>query len=903
MTMPLLATKFHTPTPYLDPVAALRAGLVPRPRLVERLDEGLCLGRKLTLISAPPGFGKTTLVSSWIAAFQHPQSTIHNQVAWLSLDEADNDPARFFVYLIAALQLLDENAGQAAQTLLGAPQLPPVASLLTLLIRDIADFPPFVFVLDDYHLIHTALIHDAIEFLINYQPPQMHLCLVTRTDPPLSLPRLRVRGQMTEIRADDLRFTIEEAAAFLKRALGLTLDANKVTALEARTEGWIAGLQLAALSLRGREDVAGFIDAFSGSNRHVIDYLAAEVLAQQPDELRDFLCQTSILDQLTTSLCQAVTGKENSAALLRQLQQANLFLTPLDQHGEWYCYHRLFADFLRTELAPQHRATLHLKAARWHEENRLLPQAVEHALASGDVGESARLIAQVGDWALSKCMIATVLGWLDALPDEIVRANGELASHKAWALFVTGRIEEASSYVRSVEACLREDSNPLDRGQLLSLQCNMAEPPEVVRLARKALDLIGTADPFSRGITLFMLGDAQDKIGDVAGAIETFQETLDLGKQSGEQLSTIVAAGHLAISLNSQGQRHQALAVCHNAIEQYVDTRGRPFPQAGLVYVEYGILEYEANNLPQARLYLQRGLELGQQSATVPVVLYAMEGLAQLEFAMGESETALSTIREAHRLASRSVKYAWRDETLALETVLEMRRGNLLAAEHWAASANLSVAESADSIHRYEYQAYAHLLLAQNHPQEAQAILANLERSARRDGRQRDLITIHILQSLAERQLGHKSGALDYLGQALRLAMPEDYVRAFLDEDPVVAELLVEAKHIAPRFVDKLLAAFSVWEYERMGEILPHPHTPIPPHSDTPGLIDPLSERELEVLHLLATDLSAPEIAERLIVAASTVRSHIKHIYEKLNTHSRYEAVERAKALGFLKKK
>jgi LuxR family maltose regulon positive regulatory protein len=312
------------------------------------------------------------------------------------------------------------------------------------------------------------------------------------------------------------------------------------------------------------------------------------------------------------------------------------------------------------------------------------------------------------------------------------------------------------------------------------------------------------------------------------------------------------------------------------------------------------MLEYEANNLPQARLYLQRGLELGQQSATVPVIIYAMEGLAQLEFAMGESEAALRTIQEAHRLASRSVRYVWRDETLALAATLELRRGNVLAAERWAASANLPVAESADSIHRYEYQAYAHLLLAQNCPQEALTILTNLERSARHDDRQRDLITVHILQSLAERQLGHTASALDYLEQALRLAAPEDYVRAFLDEDPAVAELLAEAKHIAPRFVDELLAAFSVWEYGSVGETRPHPHTPIPPHSDTPALIDPLSDREVQVLRLLPTDLSAPEIAEQLVVAVSTIRSHIKHIYEKLNAHSRYEAVERAKTLGLL---
>ncbi len=882
MTTPLLTTKLYIPPP--------RPNLVERPRLVALLDEGLRADRKLTLIAAPPGFGKTTLVAEWL--YSKAREIPSYSIAWLSLDEADNDPARFFVYLIAALRQIDGEVGQAAQSLLGAPQLPPVASLMTLIIGDITDIPPFVLVLDDYHLIHSPLIHNAIEFLINYQPPQMHLCMATRADPPLSLPRLRVRGQMTEIRADDLRFTAKESAAFLNRALGLTLEADKVAALEARTEGWIAGLQLAALSMRGKKDIAGFIDAFSGSNRHVIDYLAAEVLAQQSDEIRDFMCQTSILDQLTALLCQAVTGKENSLALLRQLEQANLFLSPLDQRGEWYCYHRLLADFLRTELEPQHKATLHLKAARWYEANHLLPQAVDHALASGDTSESARLIAQVGNWALAQCMIVTVLGWLDMLPDEIVRANGELASHKAWALFVTGRIKEARSYIRSVEASLREDSNPLDRGRLLSLKCNTAEPAQVVRLAREALDLIGDADPFSRGITLFMLGDAQDKVGDVAGAIETFQQVLDVGQQYGEHLSTAVAAGHLAISLNSQGKRRQALMICQRAVEQYVDAHGRPLPQAGLVHAQCGILEYEANHLPRARLYLQQGLELGQQSATVPVILYAMEGLAQLEFAMGESETALTTIQEAKRLASQAVKYVWYDETLALEATLESRRGNLLAAERWTASASLSVAESADSLHRYKYVASARLLLAQNHPQEAQAILANLERSAKHDNRQRDLITLHILQSLAERQFDHEKNALDYLEQALRLAAPEDYIRAFLDEEPAIAEMLVKLRHVAPVFVDELLTAFAA--------SLPYPHPPAPPSPYTPILAESLSEREAQVLHLLATDLTAPEIAEQLVVEVSTIRSHIKHIYGKLDAHSRYEAVERARALGIL---
>jgi LuxR family transcriptional regulator, maltose regulon positive regulatory protein len=382
--------------------------LVFRPRLIERLNEGLRLGCRLTLVSAPAGFGKTTLLSEWVHQSDCP-------IAWFSMDEGDNDPVRFFTYLVAALQQIDATVGQAVQSLLGMQQIPPIEGLMTVLINDLTESPvPFSLVLDDYQLIHTASLQEAMAFLLEHQPPQMHLFIATRADPPLPLPRLRVRDQMTEIRADDLRFTAEEAAEFLDRALGLTLEAEMIVALESRTEGWIAGLQLAAISLRNKQDFAEFIYSFSGSHRHIIDYLAEEVLAQQPDERRQFLYQTSILGRLTTSLCNVVTSRQDSDLVLKQLEQANLFLIPLDEQGEWYRYHRLFADFLQTELDLQSAMLLHLKAAHWFEEQNLLPEATRHILAyaatSDDWDEALSILAEAIYQEFYNGAYVTVLG-------------------------------------------------------------------------------------------------------------------------------------------------------------------------------------------------------------------------------------------------------------------------------------------------------------------------------------------------------------------------------------------------------------------------------------------------------------------------------------------------------------
>jgi LuxR family maltose regulon positive regulatory protein len=865
------------------------------------------LGRKLTLIAAPAGFGKTTLATEWL--YSKGPAVSSRSVAWLSLDEGDNDPAHFFTYLIAALRQLDAGVGQATQSLLGSPQMPPTESLTTTLVNDISAIPaPFVLVLDDYQLIHNPLIHDALAFLLNHQPPQMHLLIATRTDPPLSLPRLRVRGQMTEVRADDLRFTEEESATFLNQVLRLVLDAEKIAALETRTEGWIAGLQLAALSMQSKRDVDSFVEAFSGSNRHVIDYLADEVLAQQPETIRDFLCQTSILDRFCAPLCDAV-GKvdesvdqspirslADSQTILENLERQNLFLVPLDDQREWYRYHRLFADFLRTELVPEQSAALHLRAAHWLEAHDLLPEAVKHALAyaaaTGDMDEAVRVIILAGSRALSEGAIVTLLGWLNALPDSVVRANAWLASFKAWCLLMTGQSEVAISYIQSAEATLEHGGSPVDRGRVLSLRCAVSGAEDVLHVAPQALELIGDADPLSRTGTLFILGDAQDAVGDVVGAAETFREAYHLGQKHGHQMIAAVALAHLAISINYHGQRHEALTICLRGAEQYTDTRGNPLPVAGLLYVVLGELAHEADDLEGAFQYLQTGLELGRQSATILVVLYSLEALAQVQHAMGHGQEALATIQEAQTLAVQAGEFEWRGAGAAIEAHVRLRQGDTQAARRWAEDTDLPLAEPLDQTRKYEYTNYVRVLLASGRASEAQTLLSKLERAAREDGRHRHLLTIHIQQALAEHKLHNKTKALEYLEQALQLATPEGYVRAFLDEDPIVAELLVRAKHVAPKFVGKLLATFGSPEYGSMGETLPYP--------PTLTLIEPLSQRELEILRLMTADLSAPEIAEELVIAVSTVRTHIKHIYGKLDVHSRYEAVERARELDLV---
>jgi LuxR family maltose regulon positive regulatory protein len=887
MSTPLLKTKL-----YIPPVRP-RERVVPRPRLIERLNAGL--HRQLTLISASAGFGKTTLVVDWVAAIQNPQSKTRNQVAWLSLDEGDNDPVRFLTYLTAALQNIDQELGQAAQGLLGAPQIPAVELAMTALINAVASVPePFVLVLDDYHHIRAEWIHQALEFLINHQPPQLHLVLTTRTDPPLPLPRLRVRGQVTEITVQDLRFTTDEATAFLNQTLGWTLDAEVVAALEARTEGWIAGLQLTALALQAPlstqsqpdDFVAAFVSAFSGSHRHVIDYLTDEVLAQQPAEIRGFLRQTAILNRLTAPLCDAVTGRDDSAALLKQLDRANLFLIPLDDQRTWYRYHSLFADFLRTELAPATQGALHLKAARWFAAQDLLPEAVRHALDSGDMAQAAQMVALAAEDAFRTASVTTLSGWLDALPDELVRSNSELATYKGFLLFLIDRRDEVAAYADAAERNLPPDAPPHSRGRLLSLRAHLAQChgaiDSSIQLSRAALEQLGDSDAFFRDLAYNVLGQALELQGDVAAAADVYRDAFLSRHRTGNQLGTVVVLTNLAFALNELGQRRQALELCQQLIGEQAIPSGYGFSLNEGAYLPWSLLSLEANELSLAREQAQRSLALCQQGNIIDGVLWAQYVLACIHLAHGEIDALRETCRAARQLATQANRFhgTW---FAALEAQASLGEGDLATAASWARAANLTPADVPQRWNEFPYFTYVRLLLAQHRPEEARTLLASLERSAGQGERRRKLITIYLQQALVHQDLGHAEQALARVEDALRLAAPQDYRRAFLDEGASILDLLSPMRHIAPAFVDSLQASRSESASPAQG-----------------ALIEPLTDREVEILRLIAAGRSNPEIAELLYLSLNTVKWHAKNLYGKLGASNRVEAITRAQELDLL---
>ncbi|NOZ51350.1 MAG: hypothetical protein GXP37_15100 [Chloroflexi bacterium] len=901
MGTPLLTTKLYVPP--------VRPELVPRPRLIKRLHEGL--HRKLTLISAPAGFGKTTLLSEWVQGGGRP-------VAWLSLDNGDNDPVQFLNYLIAALQQVDEGIGRTVRDILQSPQLPPAGNLVTLLINDItASAIALTLVLDDYHLITADSVHQIVQFLLENQPPSMHLAIGTRQDPRLPLPRLRARSQVTEIRERDLRFTTEEATAFLDQTMGLPLSPGAVQALESRTEGWIAGLQLAALALKeDPEDAEAFIAAFTGDDRYIVEYLVAEVLQRQPQATRDFLRQTAILDRLTASLCNAVTGREGSQMILDQLAGSNLFLIPLDRRREWYRYHRLFAEALRTTLTEEEQELLHRRAGRWYETHGFMSQAIQHALASvpvpGDASaghyaelveasgpaldDAERLIQLAAEETIFGGSLLTVRGWLDALPDERVRANGELATYKGWVLALTGDIALAEEYADAAEARLRQTSSEpaeepaMGLGKLLALRSFLAvfshqDYEEAIELAGGALQVLKEDQTHWRVIALWLLAESQERTSNITEAITTLREARRTGRTHGTQIFAAMVELFLAAALQAHGRRQEAMGVCEEAIEQYTDQMGRASPVAGLIFSRLGTLHYEANQLELALKYLDQGQALSEQLALGSSITFSLGFSALTLHAQGKTGAALEALQKAYQFAART-GLADADWCLALEANIHLRQGDLPFALRWAEVAGLSPDEAPHYLRMEQHLVYARLLLAQGRLSDCRRWLARLEQFTRERGLIRWLLTVHILQALTAERSGDASVARNRFSQALEIAAPEGYFRAFLDEDARIIGLLPDVRPVAPAFVDQLLGYAGI---------------PVPkPDITSQLLVEPLSERELEVLRLIAAGLSNRGIAQELIIAIGTAKRHINNIYGKLGVHSRTAAIAKARELRLL---
>lgn len=923
MSTPILATKLYIPSP--PPIA------VHRLRLVEQLNHGLCeeggFRQQLTLISAPAGFGKTTLLSEWI-------STCQRSAAWLSLDEHDSDLTRFLVYLVAALRSVLPNIGEQEMAALQNSQPPPTESILTSLLNDISALPnDFIFVLDDYHVIDSQAVDHALTFILDHLPPQMHLVITTREDPGLPIARLRARGQLTELRAADLRFTPAEAAEFLNRMMGLNLTDEDIRALETRTEGWIAGLQLAALSMKGHEDIHGFIQAFAGDHRYIVDYLIEEVLQRQSDCVRSFLLQTSILERLNGALCDAVTSQAECNVLLETLERGNYFVIPLDDQRHWYRYHHLFGDVLRMRLIaeqPDQIPVLHRRASVWFEQNGLGADAIRHALIAKDFTRAADLIELAYPPMSRGRQEVTMLGWLRALPDTVVRGRPVLCNLYAGVLMQTGEMEGVEAWLLAAERWLsspperndRPDVPPpamivLDQEEFRRLPGAVAmhragqalmlgNVDETIRHARRVLDLAPEDDFLRRGGAATLTGLAYWTRGDLEEARQLYTDGMPLLQRAGNITDVIGCALALADIHIAQGRLRDAMRIYEQALQLAAD-QGMP-TMRGTADMLVGMSELyrDQNDLQAATQALMRSKAQGEHTG-LPQNRYrwyaSMAGIRQAE---GDLNGALELLNEAERRYAGDFSPNVRP-IAAMKARIWAAQGRLTEAFDWARQHGFSAEDSLSYLHEFEHITLARILLArykidpvERSILEATGLLDRLLQAAQEGKRKGSEIEILLLQALALQTQAGISAALVPLERALTLAEPEGYVRIFVDEGAPMAALLREAaaRGIMPGYTGTLLAAF---ESERQ-PAAPINQAVVGPQSQSAGdvLVEALSERELDVLRLFNTELSGPEIARELMIALSTVRTHTKSIFSKLNVNNRRTAVKRAAELGLL---
>ena len=897
MAGPLLETKLHVPR--------WRRSLVARPRLSERMSRGA--ESALTLVSAPAGFGKTTLLAEWLAV----AAADGRAVAWLSLDQCDNDPALFWTYLVAALKTAAPGAGAGALSLLQPPEPPGEAGLVTLLNDLDAISNDVVLVLDDYHVIDARHVQDGMAFLLEHLPPQIHLVIGSRTDPALPLARLRGRGELAEIRAADLRFTPGEAAAYLNEVMGLALTAADVAALEGRTEGWIAALQLAALSMQGREDTAAFIGGFAGDDRYIVDFLAEEVLQRQPGHVQQFLLQTCILDRLSGPLCDAVTGQEGGKAMLAALERGNLFLVPLDDRRRWYRYHQLFADVLHARLRdeePDEVPDLHRRASRWHEQNGEPAEAIRHALAAQDFGRAADLVELAIPAMLRSRQEAAVLGWVELLPDEVVRVRPVLSVGFAGALLAGGEFEGVEARLRDAEQWLdgatgiRQGSQTpaaemvVDDAKFRRLPAEIelyraaqalarGDGPGTVRHARRALGLSPADEHLGRASAAALLGLASWASGDLEAGYSGYAECMAGLRRAGHIADTFGCAIALADIRRVQGRLGEAMRTYEQALQRVPEQGGAVLRGTADMYVGMSEVHRERDDLRAATQHLLRSQELGEHTG-LPQNRYRWRvAMARVREAEGDLGGALDLLNEAERLYVGDFFPNVRPVP-ALRARVRVAQGELGEALGWAREQGLSAADDLSYLREFEHITLARVLLAgyaagQGSVQEATQLLERLLDAAEKGQRTGSVIEILVLQALAHQARDDTPAALASLRRAVTLAEPEGYVRIFADEGPPMASLLRAAakQGIARNYVRRLLAAVT---------------------KDAPasqGLIEPLSERELDVLRLLGTDLDGPEIARELIVSLNTVRTHTKNIYAKLGVNNRRAAVRRAMEL------
>ncbi len=867
--------------------------MVSRPQLLARLNGGL--HAKLTLVSAPAGFGKTTLVVDWLHDLA--EKAVGRRVAWFSLDENDNDPVRFWSGLVTALQSILPEVGQEVLGMFKFSRPVPVDAILTVLVNEIASITtdsPSLLVLDDLHVLVTPQITSGLAFLVEYLPAGLHLVATTRVDPDLPLARLRARQQLNEVRLADLRFTPEEAAAFLNQCMGLKLSEAMISALEVRTEGWIAGLQMAGLSLQSSSNPDDFIRSFTGSNRHILDYLLEEVLQREPEPVQVFLLQTSILTRLCADLCEAVTGRQEAQAMLERIGSANLFLIPLDQERRWYRYHPLFDELLRVQLertSPDDVASLHRRAAEWFESHGDLEGAIRHLLEIQDFNPAARLIERAALDLLGRSEIGVLVTWLHALPDESVRARPWLCVLDAWVLILSGQIGAIETRLQEAEMAIQSAGLPESeivrvrayasaiRAQVTFIQGSAAA---AIEYARSAMEDLTGADHVIKATTATILGAAYAYVADFSSAVTAFEKAKAISLAGGNQFNAMVASSALAQIAVVNGRLHHAHQIYKDGLRQ---SGKSAFLAPGYTYAGLATVLCEWNELVEALEYATRGVELCKVIAQAEIMMTAYTSLARVHLARREFDAALSTLEEARQVASEISAWSL-DTILILQARVWLAKGDFESAIRWAASSGYSVDEKA-SFHREQgLLALARIRITQGQPEQVTALLERLQQEAERSGRTGSLIEIGILQALNFQSQGKSHPAQETLVKILLLAEPEGYLRLFLGEGETMQLLLEACRKMAARpnlYLEKLLKAFS------QNQAVP-----------ASGLIEPLSEREMEVLRLLAIGHSNSQIATELYVSLNTIKAHVKSIFAKLEAHNRTEAIHKAQELDLI---
>ena len=883
-SIPLLRTKLYIPPARPSPV--------PRPRLTQRLNEGL--DRKLILISAPAGFGKTTLLSEWRAT-----------------SPASETP---FVW-VAALEGIEPRLSEGAGLLFRSLQSPPAESALEMLINDLATIPEdFTLVLDDYHVITNEAIHQSLIFLIEHMPPQMHLVIASRTTPPLPLTLLRGRGQLAELRSDDLRFTPDEIAVFLNNVMGLNLSSEQIAALDERTEGWIVGLQMAAVSMQGKEDVSGLIAEFSGDDRYVLDYLIEQVLDRQMGQVQSFLLQTSILDRMCGSLCEAVTGQEDGQATLEALESANLFIIPLDNRRRWYRYHHLFAAVLQTRLQqtqPDLVPELHSRASGWYEDNGLMEEAVDHALAADDFETAASLMERAADSVARRRETGKLLMWLELLPEEVILSRPRLCLKYAYLLSWSGQHDVAGEWLQVVERALdvacRNTAKPSDDIQRMRVEAAgvrmflASDYSRIAEIESRTLALLPEDDVLWRihvnayaGMAYWFAGSAGvgafvEMEKKLAGVVPHIVADPRLRPLEFSNLNPRTAIEVLGWAREGRGHLHQAMDVYRQALHLATSEGDAAAIWAARAHDYIGRILYEWNDLDKAMHHCLRFIEIAKQLDTAWSQVSGYLGLAWIFKARGEMDGMNEAMQQA---AQQMPRVTWGENPTniaavrALRAGLWLKQGNLEATSRWAEESGLTVDDETTTQNWVEDFWFAQLLITQGKADDMLRLLLRLQRRMEATGAINHMVWIKAQQALALQIQGNLEQATASLAQALSLAEQGGYVRTFVNNGEPMAKLLRQAasQGISPQYVAKLLSAFD--------------RTTEPPLPVSQPLVEPLSERELEVLRLIAAGLSNREIADDLVVGVSTVKKHINNLYGKLGVHSRTQAIARVRDLG-----